>query len=78
MSKLALQRIAENKKTRATTLDLGNCGLTELPPQALDCVWLETLILSQSWWLFHRYYAKSCLKTFSNMANNLGWRFSNN
>jgi hypothetical protein len=46
MSELALQLIAENKKTRATRLDLGNCGLTELPPEALECVWVEELILS--------------------------------
>jgi internalin A len=50
MSKLALQLIAENKKTRATRLDLGNCGLTELPLEVLECVWLEELILSNYWW----------------------------
>ena len=49
MSELALQLIAENKKTRATRLDLGNCGLTELPPEALECVWVEELILSNLW-----------------------------
>ncbi len=32
MSTLALYLIAENKKAKATRLDLGNCGLTELPP----------------------------------------------
>ncbi len=30
MSELALRLIEENKKTRATFLDLGNCGLTEV------------------------------------------------
>jgi internalin A len=50
MSELALQLIAENKKTRATRLDLGNCGLTELPLEALECVWVEELILSRYWW----------------------------
>lgn len=49
MSKLAQKIIAENKKTKATTLDLGNCGLTELPLEALDCVWVEELILSSDW-----------------------------
>ncbi|MCC6459273.1 MAG: hypothetical protein IT260_02305, partial [Saprospiraceae bacterium] len=49
MSELAQQLIAENKKTRATTLDLGNCGLTEVPEEVGDCVWLETLILSSEW-----------------------------
>ena len=50
MSELALQLIAENKKTRATRLDLGNCGLTELPLEALECVWLEELVLGSDWW----------------------------
>ena len=31
----ALQLIAENKRTRATFLDLGNCGLTEVPEKAV-------------------------------------------
>ena len=52
MSELALQLIAENKKTRATRLDLGNCGLTELPLEVLECVWVEELILSSEWWEF--------------------------
>jgi hypothetical protein len=30
MSELALRLIAENKKTKAKSLDLGNCGLTEV------------------------------------------------
>ena len=49
MSDLALQLIAENKRTKDTTLDLGNCGLSEVPVEALDCDWLETLILSERW-----------------------------
>jgi internalin A len=53
MSEFALQLIAENKKTRATRLDLGYCGLTELPLEALECVWVEELILSRKW---HDYY----------------------
>ena len=43
MSELALTLIAENKKTRATFLDLGNCGLTEIPDEIGDLVWLEKL-----------------------------------
>jgi len=31
MSSPALQLIAENKKNKPSRLDLGNCGLTELP-----------------------------------------------
>jgi internalin A len=54
MSELALRLIRENiqKHQRgedATTLDLGRCGLTHLPPELGECVWLETLILSSVW-----------------------------
>ena len=35
MSALALQRIRECKETRSTRLDLGNCGLTELPDELI-------------------------------------------
>ncbi|MBB3839336.1 small GTP-binding protein [Runella defluvii] len=46
MSKLALRLIAENKRTKAPFLDLGNCGLkNQLPEELLDCVWLEKLNL---------------------------------
>lgn len=44
MSKLALQLIAENKQTKSPRLNLGNCGLTELPKELFQCVWLEELI----------------------------------
>jgi internalin A len=48
MSELAQQVIAENRRTKNPTLDLGNCGLTELPDlSGMD--WVETLILSSSW-----------------------------
>jgi internalin A len=52
MSELAQQIIAQNKKTKDKTLDLGNCGLTELPDEVLECVWVETLILSDQWWVY--------------------------
>ena len=45
----ALALIAEAKRTRATTLDLGNCGLTELPGALFELTWLEELILSSGW-----------------------------
>jgi internalin A len=46
MSELALKLIAENKKTKAPFLDLGNCGLVNYLPEELgDCVWLERLNL---------------------------------
>jgi hypothetical protein len=43
MSKLALKLIAENKRTGSPYLDLGNCGLTEVPPEIGELVWLEEL-----------------------------------
>ncbi|MCU0391469.1 MAG: leucine-rich repeat domain-containing protein [Thermoflexibacter sp.] len=45
MSELAKQLITKNKRTQAKSLDLGNCGLTELPPELLDCTWVENLNL---------------------------------
>ena len=33
MSELALRLIEECKKTKSKTLDLGNCGLTEVPEE---------------------------------------------
>ena len=49
MSELALKLIAENKKTKAPFLDLGNCGLVNyLPDELFDCDWLEELNLGQS------------------------------
>jgi internalin A len=49
MSELALKLIAQAKQTRATRLDLGNCGLTELPDELFELTWLEELILSEVW-----------------------------
>ncbi|GEM_PF-2859987 len=45
MSQLALDLIAKNKRNRSPFLDLGNCGLIELPQELFDCVWLENLNL---------------------------------
>ena len=49
MSKLALKLIAENKKTRDTFLDLGNCDLTEIPKELGELVWLEEVSFSDMW-----------------------------
>ena len=46
MSALALQRINEAKQQRLTRLDLGNCGLIELPEKLFELTWLEELNLS--------------------------------
>ena len=48
MSELARRLIDENKRTRATFLDLGNCGLTKLPEEVGELVWLEGI--SFSWY----------------------------
>ena len=50
MSELALKLIREAKEARATRLDLGGCGLTELPEELFELTWLEELILSSKWW----------------------------
>ena len=54
MSELALKLVAENKAKHAQgedarVLDLGNCGLTEVPEEVGELVWLEELILSGAW-----------------------------
>ncbi|MCC7246848.1 MAG: hypothetical protein IT269_14275, partial [Saprospiraceae bacterium] len=45
MSKIALDRILENKKTKDRTLNLSNCNLLELPDGIKDLDWLTVLIL---------------------------------
>jgi internalin A len=50
MSELALKLIAENKRSKATYLDLGRCWLTELPNELVELVWLETLNLGDEWY----------------------------
>ncbi len=46
MSELALKLIREAKEKRLTRLDLGNCGLTELPDELFELTWLDELMLS--------------------------------
>jgi internalin A len=46
MCGLARQLIAENKSSKDTFLDLGNCGLNEIPAEVSDLVWLERLSLA--------------------------------
>jgi internalin A len=50
MSDLARALIAENKNTKATFLDLGNCGLREIPAEIGELVWLEFVSLGSEWW----------------------------
>jgi Leucine-rich repeat (LRR) protein len=49
MSALAQQLIQQAKQQRLTRLDLGNCGLTEIPEEVFELTWLEELILSNEW-----------------------------
>ena len=50
---LALKLIREAKEQRLTRLDLGNCGLTELPDELFELTWLEELILSRYWRVYY-------------------------
>lgn len=47
MSDLAQKLIHECKETQSKFLNLGNCGLSELPKELFDCVWLEELNLGE-------------------------------
>src|SRR4051794_39676437 len=49
MSDLALQLIAENKRSRAASPDVGNYGLTEVPAEVGELVWLEFLSFASEW-----------------------------
>src|SRR5947208_3453549 len=46
MSGLAQQLIAENKRTRDHFLNLGSCGITEVPAEVGELVWLQSLSLA--------------------------------
>jgi len=46
MSELALRLIEQCKKTKAKSLDLGRCGLTEVPEEVFELTWLENLSLT--------------------------------
>ena len=48
MADLAQRLIAENKRTKATFLDLGNCGLSNVPPEVSELTWLQSLDLSRT------------------------------
>ncbi|MGB0389695.1 MAG: hypothetical protein ACPGWR_33155, partial [Ardenticatenaceae bacterium] len=50
MSDLALQLIEEEKEAKTGKLDLGRCGLTDVPDAVFDLLWLEELSLSNAYW----------------------------
>ena len=71
MSELALRLIEENKKTRATFLDLGNCGLTKVPEEIGELFWLEELSFTQVRGIWHnKLWISSEIKNLGS-ANNI-------
>ena len=50
MSDLARQLISEAKRSRATVLDIGRCGLTDWPEEFWELTWLEELNLRNRKW----------------------------
>ena len=49
MSNLALKLIEKEKRERTGKLDLGYCGLTELPEELFELNWLEELNLCNAY-----------------------------
>ncbi len=47
---LAFELIEKEKRERTGVLDLGNCGLTEVPEEVFELGWLEELVLSNEWY----------------------------
>ena len=66
MSELALKLIKEAKEKRLTRLDLGNCGLTELPDELFELVWLEELNLSGKTTFFNYELNELCVTITQN------------
>jgi len=50
MSELALQLIEKEKKEKTGKLDLGYCGLTEIPEEVFELTWLEELVVSNEYY----------------------------
>ena len=69
MSDHAQQLISENKKTRAPLLDLGNCGLEEIPLEVSKLVWLESVSLAGEWYECDGENWKRCVSKNSGDSN---------
>ncbi|MEL6941539.1 MAG: hypothetical protein AAFO82_02635, partial [Bacteroidota bacterium] len=54
MSALALTLIQKEKKERTGKLDLGYCGLRELPEELFECTWLEELYLCNAYYDYEK------------------------
>ena len=49
-TEIALKLIAENKQNHLPFLDLGDCGLTQVPEEIGELVWLEELSFAGAVW----------------------------
>lgn len=58
MTELAKELIAKCKANREKVLDIGNCGLKEIPEEVFDCFWLEELNLSDEYWDLESQYGR--------------------
>ena len=80
MSEQALALIKEAKEKRLTRLDIGNCGLTELPEELFELVWLEELVVSDVnvyWGQKINFYVESKNEGKSNKISNISDRIGN-
>ena len=50
MSELALQLIEKEKQEKTGKLDLGNCGLKDIPEELFELTWLEELFFCNKIW----------------------------
>ena len=70
MSKLALGLIEKEKRRRTGRLDLGRCGLTVLPEELFELVWLEELSICNRYWDYkHDKWIDSINKGKANFFN---------
>jgi internalin A len=60
--------IAKEKKERTGKLDIGRCGLTELPDELFELEWLEELFISNRYWDIAQ---KSWIESENKGANNI-------
>ncbi len=65
MSELALQLIAKEQQEKTGRLDLGNCGLTSIPEELFELIWLEELSFCNRIWD----YAKNSWDESSNIGS---------
>jgi len=71
MSELALELIAKEKKERTGKLDLGKCGLTQIPNEIVSLTWLEELSFCNEKWdqFTQSWIASSNVGAYNNFAS---------